>query len=133
MNFDQALQASQYGGGLYEDEQTFVILPAKIWSHHPDQRNYVIVDISNGASSDDRVWYDIFLKKGERTNINYIREKYEWKRWYTLCDSCRLSDRWHAWTLDELFDYNSQDLINDPTAPRGFLVMDLPFYDTARS
>ncbi len=130
MNFDQAVQARGCDSGLYDDELSYIVLPARIWSHRPDQRNYVIVDLEQDAEhhSDGSigvpVWWDIFLKRGESITFRDICRYYMHKPWITLCDSCVNSDQWKVWTMEELVRFNNQDLINDPAANRGLLVVE---------
>lgn len=130
MNFDQAVQARSCDSGLYDDDLSYIVLPARIWSHRPNQRNYVIVDLEQDAEFHSAgsigvpVWWDIFLERGQSISLTEMRIKYQKRDWYQLCDSCINSDQWKVWTMEELVRFNNQDLINDPAANRGLLVVE---------
>lgn len=125
MTLEQAIKARQAKRGP-DGRYPWLVLPCRILKD--GRRNYVIVYNTQTADLGDMDWEDLNLNRG--AHIPPIVRDFGWycSSWENLVAKCKDSNYWQAWTLDELYRFNCQDLVNDPDVPRGLITNDKELY-----
>ena len=126
MRLKQAIEARKLKRGP-DGSYHWLVLPCRILSD--GRRNYVIVYNTQEDDLGDMDWEDLNLERGEQLPLRKLHD-HGWycSFWNNLIAKCKDSNYWQAWTLDELYRFNCQDLINDPDVPRGLITNDKELY-----
>lgn len=120
MTLEQAIEARKAKRGP-DGSYTWLILPCRILSD--GRRNYVIVYNTQQDDLGEMDWEDLNLARGEQPPLYKIHDQgWYCSSWQNLVVKCKDSNYWQAWTLDQLYQFNCQDLVNDPAVPRGLIV-----------
>lgn len=124
MTLEQAIEARKARRG--PEGYPWLVLPCRILSD--GRRNYVIVYNTQADGLGDMDWEDLNLERGEHIPPKVHRAGWYCSFWENLVAKCKDSNYWQAWTLDELYRFNCQDLVNDPDVPRGLITNDKELY-----
>ena len=126
MTLKQAIEARKLKRGP-DGSYPWLVLPCRILAD--GRRNYVIVYNTQEDDLGEMDWEDLNMARGARPPESRILP-HGWycSHWRDLIAKCKDSNYWQAWTLDELYRFNCQDLINDPDAPRGLIINNKELY-----
>lgn len=120
MKLEDAIQVRNNKAGLYA-EYPWLILPCRI-RKFDGKRNYVIVYNTFHEDLEEMRWEDLNLSQGAEIPERILSSRFYQSDWTNLLDKCKLSLYWEAWSLNELYHFNCQDLINAPDTDRGLIV-----------
>lgn len=120
MKLEDAIQVRNNKAGLYA-EYPWLILPCRI-RLTDGKRNYVIVYNTFHEDLEEMMWEDLNLARGDEIPEYVLSSRFYKTDWNNLIDLCKQSPYWEAWSLDELYHFNCQDLRNAPDTGRGLII-----------